>query len=359
MALFAGPFDTANMAQANWEEVESKLWSSGVLLGARNGFAVTTTSGLGISVNTGDAIVDGFRFSNDAATPLTATTADPTNPRIDRVILRIDEAGHTGTIVIKAGTPAPSPTPPALTQTVGGTFEISLAQIRVNAGATTIASLTDERTQVTAAAVLASAVQAGTLASGVLLTAINSDAGNIQTDGAGHFTKQLNTVLPGGAGGVTHADFKQTVAAGATAGEYAIVLLHDGSLDVFDVTNNGTIMSGKLTGWTIFAPVTMSQSFNSDSAQISSDGAGNLSVLGTTGLILRNNQGSGLHGLTRFTGTGTVTATHGLNTTPNHVNVTPHVNGSQTQGYDTEGATTVHITSGSGLAWTAQAAVHV
>ena len=154
MTIFCGPQDgggAGTMSQAQWEEVESKLWSDGVIPGARNTFTVTTTTGLGISVNTGDAIVDGFRFYADATTPLTAATADPSLPRIDLVVLRIDEAAHTATIALKTGTPAASPSAPTATKTVGGTYELGIYQVRVNAGATSITSLTDVRTYTTAA----------------------------------------------------------------------------------------------------------------------------------------------------------------------------------------------------------------
>lgn len=134
------------MSQAQWEEVESKLWTDGVIAGARNAFVTTTTTGLGISVNTGDAILDGFRFYADAATALTAATADPSLPRIDLLVLRIDESAHTSTIALKTGTPASSPTAPTATKTPGGTYELALYQVRVNAGSTSITSLTDVRT---------------------------------------------------------------------------------------------------------------------------------------------------------------------------------------------------------------------
>ncbi len=146
MTVFAGPYDTGNMAQPQWEEVESKLWADGVIAGARNTFVTTTTSGLGISVNTGDAVLDGFRFYSDAATPLTAATADPSLPRIDLLVLRIDEVAHTSTIALKTGTPASSPVAPTATKTPGGTYELGLYQVRVNAASATITSLTDVRT---------------------------------------------------------------------------------------------------------------------------------------------------------------------------------------------------------------------
>lgn len=145
MTVFSGPFDSANMSQAQWEEVESKLWTNGVIKGARNEFVTTTTTGLGISVNTGDAVVDGFRFYCDVPQAITASAADPSLDRIDLVALRIDESAHTATVALKPGTPAASPVAPTATQTVGGTYELGIYQARVNAGSSTITSLTDVR----------------------------------------------------------------------------------------------------------------------------------------------------------------------------------------------------------------------
>lgn len=155
------------MAQAQWEETESKLWNNGVIKSARNEFVTTTTSGLGISTNTGDAILDGFRFYADATTANTAATADPSLPRIDLLVLRIDEAAHTATIALKTGTPAGSPVAPAVTQTPGGTYEIGIYQVRVNAASSTITSLTDVRTY--------ASPTIGGLITGAVVTGFNAD----------------------------------------------------------------------------------------------------------------------------------------------------------------------------------------
>src|SRR5260221_13198761 len=117
MTVTVAPQDSLNMSQAQWLEVETSKWTNGVLSGRRNTFTVTTTSGLGTSVNTGDGLVQGFGFWSDAAVTLTCAAADPTNPRIDRAVLTADLTAHTGTIILLTGTPAPSPAPPALTQT--------------------------------------------------------------------------------------------------------------------------------------------------------------------------------------------------------------------------------------------------
>lgn len=56
-----------------------------------------------------------------------------------------------------------------------------------------------------------------------------------------------------------------------------------------------------------------------------------------------------------FTGTGTGTYNHGLGSTPGWVAPIVSVSGSATQGYDTAGTTTVHVTLGSSLAFVAYA----
>jgi hypothetical protein len=88
---------------------------------------------------------------NDATVVLSITTADPTNPRIDRVCLTVNDAYYTGALnnavlQVVAGTPAGSPVAPALPAN-----SISLATVAVGAGATAItnANITDTRVLVT------------------------------------------------------------------------------------------------------------------------------------------------------------------------------------------------------------------
>ena len=92
-----------------------------------------------------------YQFYNDGATTLTVTTANPTNPRIDRVVATVNDAFYSGllnnvTFSVIAGTPAGSPSAPATPSN-----SISLATIAVAAGATSIvnANITDTRTLVT------------------------------------------------------------------------------------------------------------------------------------------------------------------------------------------------------------------
>lgn len=112
-----------------------------------------TASGSGMTVNmaAGSALVQGYIMDaiNDGGGPYALTlTAGGANARIDRVVIRLNLSTDMRTIlpVVLQGTPAVTPTAPALTRS-GEIYEISLAQIYIAAGMTLLsdASITDER----------------------------------------------------------------------------------------------------------------------------------------------------------------------------------------------------------------------
>lgn len=115
------------------------------------GMSILVASGWAAIVGTTQANMGTYVGYNDATTVLTVTTADPTNPRIDRVCMTVQDAYYTGSLndvilQVVAGTPAGSPVAPALPAN-----SISLATIAVGAGATSItnANITDTRVLVT------------------------------------------------------------------------------------------------------------------------------------------------------------------------------------------------------------------
>lgn len=136
------------------------LYATTGIIGASS-LAVTPNSpaGMSVIVATGWAAIVGTTQSNmgtyvaynDAANVLTVTTANPTNPRIDIVIVTVQDAYYTGAFndvifQVIAGTPAGSPTAPATPAN-----SIKLADIAVGAGVTSIiaANITDQRVDVT------------------------------------------------------------------------------------------------------------------------------------------------------------------------------------------------------------------
>lgn len=153
MAITSGYFNSVNKDRLYNAETMSKYFSGiiskGVLQNYLNKFVVEASTGLTVTVGTGRAyFTDGKWMESDAVTNITLDTANPTQKRIDRIILQCDKstAVRACSIVYKAGTPGANPTAPELTNTE--TLEqISLAQILVNAGATQIEQqyITDER----------------------------------------------------------------------------------------------------------------------------------------------------------------------------------------------------------------------
>ena len=114
----------------------------GVATSYLNGLAVTAGSGK-VTVGTGGGLVDGKWYTNSAAINHTISSPTAGTERIDRIVLQAVWSSFTVRCVKLAGTASSSPTPPALTQTRGGTFEISLAQVRVTSAG--VITVTDER----------------------------------------------------------------------------------------------------------------------------------------------------------------------------------------------------------------------
>jgi hypothetical protein len=115
------------------------------------GLSVIVASGWAAIVGTTQANMGTYVTYNDAPVVLSITTANPTNPRIDRVCATVNDAYYTGALnnvvlQVVAGTPAGSPVAPALPAN-----SISLATVAVGAGATAItnANITDTRVLVT------------------------------------------------------------------------------------------------------------------------------------------------------------------------------------------------------------------
>lgn len=133
--------------------------TTGIIGSASMAVSPNSPAGMSVRVATGWAAVVGttqanmgvYTAYNDATTVLTVTTADPTNPRIDRVVMTIRDAYYTGAFndviyQVLAGTPAGSPTAPATPAN-----SISLATIAVGAGVTSIlaGNITDTRVEIT------------------------------------------------------------------------------------------------------------------------------------------------------------------------------------------------------------------
>lgn len=111
------------------------------------GMSVSVASGWAAILGTTQANMGVYQAYNDAAATLTVTTSSGSNPRIDIVVVQVNDAYYTGSLnsvsfSVIAGTPAVSPVAPTVPAN-----SILLATIAVATSATQIlnANITDNR----------------------------------------------------------------------------------------------------------------------------------------------------------------------------------------------------------------------
>lgn len=147
MAEIARFFDTVLYTESDQAAVQNRLRREGVLSEGANRLGVAAPGGMFVSVNTGEAMVQGFHYTNTASLNLPIANNTSGSTRVDVVILRLDRVANTLVADIKQGTPGAGS--PALTQIVGGTWEFPLASITIPTGTTaaiTVGMIGDSRT---------------------------------------------------------------------------------------------------------------------------------------------------------------------------------------------------------------------
>jgi microcystin-dependent protein len=141
------PFDGQSVSEAQFSRLFSELAESGVADSADSLSLKVSADGGGmrVFVQPGFAIVRGFAYESTAVEELAIPTAN-TQARVDRVVLRLDPSANSIVLAVLQGT-AGVPTPPALTQTVSGIYELPLAQVAVGAsvGAISNGNVSDSR----------------------------------------------------------------------------------------------------------------------------------------------------------------------------------------------------------------------
>ncbi|MEU3265122.1 tail fiber domain-containing protein [Streptomyces bacillaris] len=139
MAITSYPFDAQVVTETQFSQMFREFQDSGVVAAfGASAFAVNAGTGMVVKVTAGLAFLRGHMVQSTATEDVTIPAAS-TSVRVDRVVLRLDPALNSIVLAVKQGT-AGSATPPALTQTDTGIFELSLAQITVNASVSSIAS---------------------------------------------------------------------------------------------------------------------------------------------------------------------------------------------------------------------------
>jgi hypothetical protein len=92
-----------------------------------------TAAGDGVVAAPFEAIVRGRYYQIDTNVTLNPP-ASSAQPRIDRLVLRLDPGSGRGTLAFVQGTPSSSPQVPALTQSFNGIWEMPKAQMTVSPG---------------------------------------------------------------------------------------------------------------------------------------------------------------------------------------------------------------------------------
>ena len=124
--------------------------TSGVFSGAED-FPVTAAGGLKVTVGAGRGWVHPSRFTGYSITKreadtLTMPLADPSLPRIDRIVMRYDAGARAASLQVLQGTASSTPTAPAISRTEL-IYDLCLAEITRPAGSTAVTTgqITDTR----------------------------------------------------------------------------------------------------------------------------------------------------------------------------------------------------------------------
>ncbi|MEC1724484.1 MULTISPECIES: hypothetical protein [Bacillaceae] len=92
-----------------------------------------------MSIAAGSAWINGYRYENTDVLNKPLSTADGSNPRIDRVVVRLSQITRSIQLAIVTGTPAATPIAPELTRT-SDVYELGIADVLVPSAATSISA---------------------------------------------------------------------------------------------------------------------------------------------------------------------------------------------------------------------------
>lgn len=157
MAIYCGFFNSENKDRLYTAEDMTKpyelLVSNGVFATPQgtpsNYLQVYASTSMNVTVKAGRGIFYDKWFINDADMVLTIDSAEPTLPRIDTIVVKIDKTAtvRAGSIIVKKGAPNSTPVAPAIETGDSGVKEYRLADIYVKANASAIAQsdITDKR----------------------------------------------------------------------------------------------------------------------------------------------------------------------------------------------------------------------
>lgn len=115
------------------------LVSNGVFYATPTNLLVSPGIGLAVSIAAGSAWINGYRYENTNDLNMPLATADGSNPRIDRVVVRLSQITRNIQLAIVTGAPTSTPIAPELTRT-SDVYELGIADVLVPSAATSISA---------------------------------------------------------------------------------------------------------------------------------------------------------------------------------------------------------------------------
>lgn len=158
MAQNSWPFENADTTEDQYSLLFGRYGKPGTMFmgvasqpnqtGAGSLTVYGDSSGMQVKVRSGFAVVRGFAYQNTTNGQTVALDTGSASPRIDLIVLTLDPSSNSIVLAVVKGTPAASPTAPALTQNdTSGIYQMEIGRVLVPALATTVAAgdVTDTR----------------------------------------------------------------------------------------------------------------------------------------------------------------------------------------------------------------------
>lgn len=137
------PFDSgpgANLTEDGWRSMMRYQVQAGVLRNVDNELqAYGDSTGMQMKVKTGQCVIMGHWGQTTSETILPIAAANPTNPRRDLVVARVDFNNNRIELDVTTGAASATPVVPDLTRNTS-VWEIPLAVVQVDAAVSTIAA---------------------------------------------------------------------------------------------------------------------------------------------------------------------------------------------------------------------------
>ncbi|MEU5424243.1 hypothetical protein AB0H73_01350 [Streptomyces olivoreticuli] len=155
MAEYFFPFDSGagtTVTSEQWSQMAS-MWQTDGIRAPRTSdpadplAAASSGQDMTVTISPGHATVQGFHYHSDVDRNVVIAPNVGTQPRVDRITVRLTRTGQRISIAYLQGTPAAQPQPPALSQGQDGLFDVPLCRVAVapQAGAVAPRDITDER----------------------------------------------------------------------------------------------------------------------------------------------------------------------------------------------------------------------